>query len=91
MGVKTAVLRPSGACGAEIQGEGGCLVSISLTVYDMSRTGEHIKCMTHKSVCASVPHQRPAEWAASTAAGGIKKNEKKKTGNFVLYLVWLSN
>lgn len=76
--------------GEEIQGEGGCLVSISLTVYDTSGKGEHIKCMTHKSVCASVPHQCPAEWVASTAAVGIKKN-KKKPGNFVLYLVWLSN
>lgn len=63
--------------GEEIQGEGGCLVSISLTVYDTSRKGEHIKCMTHKSVCASVPHQCPAEWVASTAAVGIKKPKKK--------------
>lgn len=40
--------------------------------------GEHIKCMTHKCVCASVPHQRPAERVASTAAGGMKKKMKKK-------------
>ena len=40
--------------------------------------GEHIKCMTHKCVCASVPHQRPAERVASTAAGGMKKKRKKK-------------
>lgn len=44
----------------------------------MSRKGEHIKCMTHKSVCASVPHQRPAEKVASTATGGIKKIKNKK-------------
>lgn len=62
---------------------------LSLSVYDMSRKGEHIKCMTHESVCASVPHQRPAERVASTAAGGMEG--KKKKGNFVLYLVWLSN
>ena len=33
--------------------------------------------MSHKSVCASVPHQRPAEWVASTAAVGIYKKNKK--------------
>lgn len=37
----------------------------------MSRKGEHIKCMTHGSVCASVSHQRPAERVAPTAAGGM--------------------
>lgn len=49
----------------------------------MSRKGEHIKCMTHKSVCASVPHQRPAEKVASTATGGIKKKKKA-----ILWFTW---
>lgn len=33
----------------------GCFISISLSVYDMSRKGEHIKCMTHKCVCLCAP------------------------------------
>lgn len=60
-------------------GRGGVLrFHLSLSVYDMSRKGEHIKCMTHESVCASVPHQRPAERVASTAAGGMEGKKKKK-------------
>lgn len=73
----------------------GRFISISLSVYDMSRKGEHIKCMTHKSVCAAVPHQRPAERVASTAAGGIqKKRQFRALLGVVIQLVtqnmWLS-
>lgn len=35
--------------------KGGCFVSLSPSVYDMSRKGEHIKCMTHKCVCLCAP------------------------------------
>lgn len=55
---------------------------LSLSVYDMSRKGEHIKCMTHESLCASVPHQRPAERVASTAAGGMEGGKKKAISCF---------
>lgn len=33
-------------------------------------------------MCASVPHQRPAERVASTAAGGIKKKKKEAISCF---------
>lgn len=46
----------------------------------MSRKGEHIKCMTHGSVCASVPHQRPAERGCIHCCrrdGGKKKKKRQ--------------
>lgn len=54
----------------------------------MSRKGEHIKCMTHKSVCASAPHQRPAEWVASTAAEGNKKINKEREREAISCFTW---
>ena len=58
--------------------------------------GEHIKCMTHKCVCVPLcptnALQRGLHPLLQEGWKKKKKEEKKrKRGNFVLYLVWLSN
>lgn len=57
-----------------------------LSVYDMSRKGEHIKCMSHKCVCLCATPTPCREGCIQCC-----RRDKKKKGNFVLYLVWLSN